>query len=104
MNWKSFVLGAGLGIAGGYLLKDIADKNTLHSPEKVLQHVKNAFKKEGPIDGSWIGMVPESYEVYPVKTKVYRGGISRHKDGALQQYEFVADSHTGTVLQVQQLS
>ena len=104
MNWKSFIIGAGLGIAGGYLVKDIADRNTLYSPEKVLQKVKSAFKQEGPIDGSWIGMVPEDYEMYPVKTQVFRGGISRHKDGELQQYEFVADSQNGTVLTIQQLS
>ena len=104
MNWKSFLLGAGVGIAGGYLLKETLNTQTLHSPEKVLQSVKNAFKKEGPIDGSWIGMAPESYEVYPVKTKVYRGGISRRKDGELQQYEFVADSTNGTVLNIQQIS
>ncbi|MGD6802636.1 hypothetical protein ACQCVK_18205 [Rossellomorea vietnamensis] len=104
MNWKSFLLGAGVGIAGGYLLKETLDTQTLHSPEKVLQTMKTAFKKEGPINGSWIGMVPESYEVYPIKTKVYRGGISRHKDGALQQYEFIADSKTGTILNIHQLS
>ncbi|WP_421380603.1 hypothetical protein ACOJQI_18170 [Bacillus salacetis] len=104
MNWKSFLLGAGVGIAGGYLLKETLDTKTLHSPEKVLQTVKDAFKKEGPIDGSWIGMVPESYEMYPVKTKVYRGGISRRQDGELQQYEFVADSTNGTVLNIEQIS
>jgi predicted small secreted protein len=104
MNWKSFVFGLGIGAAGGYLLKEKLDDSRLISAEKVLKDVKLTFKKEGSIDGSWIGMKPEDYQKHHVSTKVYKGGISRRKDGELEQYEFVADAYTGTVVDVYPLT
>ena len=74
------------------------------SGEKVLANVKSAFKKEGRIDGSWLQTIPESYQKYAVKTKVYRGGITRRQNGEQQQFEFIADAYTGTVLDIYPLS
>ncbi|MBW3114769.1 MULTISPECIES: PepSY domain-containing protein [Bacillaceae] len=104
MNWKSFIFGLGVGAAGGYLLKGKLDDSRLVSAEKVLKDVKLSFKREGNIDGSWIGMKPEDYRKHSMNTKVYKGGISRRKDGELEQYEFIADAYTGTVVDVYPLT
>ncbi|MDT9024970.1 MULTISPECIES: hypothetical protein [Rossellomorea] len=104
MNWKSFMIGIGIGAVGGYFLKEKLDDSNMVSAEKVLRDVKLSFKKEGNIDGSWIGMKPEDYQKHSVITKVYKGGVSRRRDGELEQYEFLADAYTGTVVDVYPLS
>lgn len=100
LNWKSFLFGAAIGVMGGYLLSEKLDEKLPLSGEVVLANVKKAFKTEGPIDGSWMQMQPENYQKYAIKTKVFRGGISRMKDGERQQFEFIADAYTGTVIDV----
>ena len=100
MNWKSFMFGIRIGAVGGYFLKEKFDDSSFISAEKVLRDIKLSFKKEGTIDGSWIGMKPEEYQKHSVSTKVYKGGVSRRKDGDLEQYEFLADAYTGTVIDV----
>ncbi|MCA1066002.1 PepSY domain-containing protein [Rossellomorea sp. AcN35-11] len=100
MNWKSFIIGIGIGAAGGYFLKEKLNESSLISAEKVLKDVKQSFKKDGDIDGSWIGMKPEDFQKHSVATKVYKGGVSRRRDGELEQYEFLADAYTGTVIDV----
>src|SRR5690349_21432367 len=61
MNWKSFFLGAAVGMASGYLTKEILSQNTKVTPEKVLGLVKKQFRQHGPISGSWIHMTAEPY-------------------------------------------
>ncbi|MBS4195072.1 PepSY domain-containing protein [Bacillus sp. FJAT-49870] len=100
MDWKSFFAGAAAGIVGGYCLSKKLNETMPLSGEEVLANVKRAFKKEGKIDGSWLQMKPEDYKKYAIKTKVYRGGISTRQDGERQQYEFIADAYTGSVLDI----
>jgi len=103
MNWKSFFLGAAVGIVGGYVTKEILNQKTYVSPEKVLEHVKKQFKQNGPISGSWIHMVAEPYEKQQITYRVYKGGISKNNDGVNEQYEFIADASTGTILDIRRL-
>jgi len=100
LNWKNFLIGAGAGIIAGYYASEALKKNNLASGEKVLHEVKEAFKDAGSVDGSWIKFRPEEYEKYPIKTQVYRGGITTKENGETKQYEFLADAHTGTVIDV----
>ncbi|WP_018664039.1 propeptide PepSY amd peptidase M4 [Heyndrickxia acidiproducens] len=100
MNWKTFVTGIAVGAAAGYAMNEAVHRAVTASPESVLAKVKKAFKENGPIDGSWIQMTEEDYEKYPFKSKVYRGGISLTEDGEKKQYEFIADTKTGIVLDV----
>lgn len=100
MNWKGFSGGLIAGLIAGYFIKENIYKHRLLSGETVLADVKNAFKAEGKVDGSWLQMKPEEYQHYAVKTKVYRGGITRQKNGERQQYEFIADAYTGTVIDI----
>ncbi|CAM3765158.1 PepSY domain-containing protein [Mesobacillus zeae] len=101
MNWKSFLLGIGAGLAGAYAIKEAASRNSSVSAAKALDQAKIAFKKEGPISGSWINMNPEAYQKGPLDYTVYIGGVSRNtEDGGTEQFEFIADASTGTILDV----
>ncbi|QOR65876.1 PepSY domain-containing protein [Cytobacillus suaedae] len=99
MGWKKFLLGLGVGFAGAYLLKGSLPEQTL-SAEKALKLAKASFKKNGPISGSWIHMVPETFEKFNISYSVYKGGISRNINNELKQYEFLIDAKTGSMLEV----
>ena len=45
-------------------------------------------------------MKPEDYQKYAIKTKVYRGGITRRVNGEQQQFEFIADAYSGSVIDI----
>ncbi|PFN96464.1 putative small secreted protein [Neobacillus bataviensis] len=98
MNWKSFFLGAAVGIVGGYVTKEILTQKTNVSPERVLGAVKKHLQPKGSILGSWIHMEAEPYDKNQMTYRVYKGGISQNTDGNIQQYEFIADAQTGTLL------
>jgi predicted small secreted protein len=104
MNWKSFVLGAAVGLISGYAAKEIISQKTYVSPEKVLDYVKKQFNQNGPISGSWIHMEAEPYEKQQINYQVYKGGISKNHNGLNEQFEFIADASTGTLLDVRSLS
>jgi predicted small secreted protein len=104
MNWKSFILGAAVGVIGGYAVHEILNQKFNVSPEKVLDHVKKQFKQNGPISGSWIHMEAEPYEKHQIHYKVYKGGISQNNHGSNEQFEFIADAQSGTLLDVRPLS
>ncbi|WP_462411279.1 PepSY domain-containing protein [Neobacillus sp. Marseille-QA0830] len=104
MNWKSsFILGAVIGVIGGYAAKEFISKKTKVSPEKVLEYVKKQFKESGPISGSWIHMEAVPYEKHQFHYEVYKGGISKNDNGTNEQYEFIADAYTGTLLDIRRL-
>ena len=104
MNWKSFLIGAGVGIAGGIAAREVLSHKATISPEKALSIAKAAFKKHGPISGSWILMKAEHYEKDELQYNVFRGGISRLIDEHIEQYEFITDAHTGTILEAYKLT
>ncbi len=43
-------------------------------------------------------METEPFKRQDVSTDVYRGGISRIREGEIEQFEFFADARTGTVV------
>lgn len=100
MNWKSFLLGAAAGVAAGIIAKELLDPSGYTSPEKVLADVKERIKKNGQIYGSWIVMNPETYVKNEMEYDVYNGGITRDIDGKREQFEFIADAKTGTLLEL----
>jgi predicted small secreted protein len=105
LNWKSFMIGVGSGLVGGfaayYLLAN--ERICFVSAEKVLDEVKAAFKEQGQIFGSWIHMEAQPFEKNHLKYMVYKGGITRNNNGKAEQYEFVADARTGTILSVEKM-
>ncbi|MDQ0413049.1 PepSY domain-containing protein [Mesobacillus stamsii] len=98
MNWKAFVFGVGAGLVCAYTVKELASQKETVSADKVLNDAKAAFKKSGPISGSWINMTIEPYSIPPIEYQVYKGGITRDVDGKVEQYEFIADASTGVIL------
>jgi len=104
VRWKSFIMGAIAGAAGTWLAQKTAMTSTSVAAEKVLARVKEALKNEGTIEGSWIQMKPEEYQKFGIHTTVYKGGISRRRNGELEQYEFIADANTGTIMDVYPLA
>ena len=85
-----------LGLFAFFLIEQKVPMNA----DKILNHVKDQFKEDGPIEGSWIEMTKVPWKKYSYDTKVYYGGISRHEEGEVIQYEFVADAYTGTLMDI----
>lgn len=99
--------GVGIGVALGLITGAAATywykKNRTLSADDILESVKAEFLQEGPIEGSWIHFKKEPLQKFAIKSTVYTGGVSRVEDGELIQYEFVADAHTGTILDIYRL-
>ncbi|KYD10738.1 PepSY domain-containing protein [Heyndrickxia sporothermodurans] len=100
MKWKSFVTGIAVGAVSGYLVNEAVKSKTYISSDAVLSKVKKAFKEETTVEGSWIQIMKEDYEKFPIKTKIYRGGITCRIGNERKQYEFIADAYTGSILDV----
>lgn len=91
----TFVVSFGLGLLAGNLLSQRAK-----DPDEILEQVKDTFKEEGAIEGSWIEMTKVPWKKYAYDTDVYYGGISRYEDDELVQYEFIADAYTGSLMDI----
>src|SRR5690625_6169645 len=98
MSVKRTILATGLGIVVGYFAKQQLDQYQQTTPEKALKNAKDAFKKQGPISGSWIYMKPEEIEKDGLVYTAYRGGVTRNVEGENRQYEFYSDAETGAVI------
>lgn len=96
-------IGVGLFAIGalvGYLSKQYLVERKTVDADLVLNNVKDDFKDTGDIEGAWIELNPVEHEIFPHKTDVFKGGISRIEDDNLVQYEFIADAHTGTIMDI----
>lgn len=63
MKLRDFLLGVATGLAAAYVIKEASEKIYPNKPaNSVLSDIKNLFKQEGPIDGSWIFMEPEVFK------------------------------------------
>ncbi len=99
MSLRKTILATSVGVAVGFFVKQQIDQYQKTNPENVLYQAKEAFKKQGPISGSWIYMKPEEVEKNGLIYTAYRGGITRNIDGETKQYEFYADVDTGTIIE-----
>lgn len=100
MAMKRLITGVGIGLALGYLLRPKIESERI-SPEHALKEVKRTVAKNHAVSGSWIHMLPEKVEQNHVTYDVYRGGISTTTDEGTVQYEFLVDSGTGTLINLQ---
>ncbi|RKQ30522.1 PepSY domain-containing protein [Oceanobacillus halophilus] len=98
MKKRNICLAAAIGFAVGYLANQQIQTRQKISPENALNNAKEAFKKSGPISGSWIYMKPEEIEKNGLLFNAYRGGITRNIDGENKQYEFYVDVESGGVI------
>jgi predicted small secreted protein len=98
VNWKTFLIGVTSGLAAGIIVNQTVTNKGEISSEKALEIAKSAFKKHGPILGSWIQMKKQPYHKSFLQYEVYIGGISRSSQETVEQYEFIVDSKTGAIL------
>ncbi|GGE77564.1 PepSY domain-containing protein [Priestia taiwanensis] len=106
MSWKKVLIGVGIGVGAGVGANMLVQKKLEKKyvkPEDALSTVKEAFKRKGEISGSWIHMIPESYDRFGLEYEVYRGGITAKEEEGSIRYEFLVDATTGTVLDVSPL-
>lgn len=105
MKLRDFMLGVVTGLAAAVIINEVTEKvSPYKSANEILENIKADFKKDSPIDGSWIYMKIENYSNGFTEVPVYRGGISRLKDGEMETYEFAADARTGAVVDLQLVS
>jgi predicted small secreted protein len=102
MKLRDFMLGVVTGLAAAVIIKEVTEKvSPYKSANEILENIKADFKKDAPIDGSWIYMKIENFSNGFTEVPVYRGGISRLKNGEMETYEFAADARTGAVVDLQ---
>lgn len=104
MKFKDFLIGIAVGFLGGYVTKTVINDKVKMHPELILNNVKRIVKKGGPISGSWIVMQAEQYEKNDWQYTVYKGGISRNNNDVTEQFEFIADAYTGTIISFEKIT
>lgn len=99
MKLRDFMLGVATGFAAAVIIKEASERISPFIPaNQVLDNIKDEFKKESPIDGSWIYMKPEDFNNGVVTIPVYKGGISRIVNGEMESIEFAADARSGVIV------
>lgn len=99
MKLNDFLLGVVTGVAATYIIKEVSEKvSPYKNANQVLEDIKDAFKVQGPIDGSWIFMDPQTFHKEDIEIPIYKGGISRVEEGETVNFEFAADARTGSVV------
>lgn len=104
MKKRQILLFSTLAFLLGWLIREEKEKRSTLSPEQALEKAKDAFKKEAPISGSWIYMIPENIKLYGIGYTGYHGGISRQIDNTSVQSNFFVDEETGAVFCIEQHS
>ncbi|MFC6464582.1 hypothetical protein ACFP65_06110 [Marinilactibacillus sp. GCM10026970] len=84
-------------LLGFFLYPKVSKKQAIHA-DTILEAIKDQFREEGPIDGSWIELTKVPWKKFAYSTDVYYGGISRLEESILVQYEFIADAYTGSLI------
>ncbi|MGX6979991.1 PepSY domain-containing protein [Vagococcus elongatus] len=102
LNWLGMGLAFGtvVGAVGGIVATHCYHKRQTIHPEIILENVKTFFLAEGSIEGSWIEFSRHPLRKFAIEYDTYTGGITRKEDDQIVQYEFIADAHTGTVLDI----
>jgi len=88
MKLRDFLIGVATGLAAAVIIKEASEKVSPFVPAgQVLENIKREFKKDSPIDGSWIFMKTEDFTNGIITIPVYRGGISRMHEGEMQTFQ-----------------
>ena len=104
MNVKDFTLGVVTGVATAIIVKEMSERVSPYaSANTILNNIKEEFRKQAPIDGSWIYMKTEKFSNGFTETPVYRGGISRTIEGEVENYEFAADARSGAIVEIKRV-
>lgn len=102
MKKRQVFLISALAFLLGWFIREEQEKRSRLSPEQALEKAKEAFKKEAPISGSWIYMIPEDIKLYGITYSGYHGGITRQTDNTSVQSNFFVDKETSAVFCIDQ--
>ena len=97
------ITGAVISFILGAVAFFLIDRKTPVSADKILNNVKDQFREDGPLEGSWIEMTKVPWKKYAYDTDVFYGGVSRMENGKVAQYEFVADAYTGALMDIYEI-
>jgi len=104
LKLRDFLIGVATGLAAAIIIKETSERVSPFVPaNQVLNNVKSEFKREAPIDGSWIYMKTEDFYNGITTIPVYRGGISRLLNGEMESFEFAADARTGVIVELKRI-
>lgn len=93
-----------LGASGviGFLAGKLFGQRRI-SADQILKMIREDFKREGKVTGSWINHHRILYQRFAVKTEAYEGGITRMEDDQPVDYQFVADAKAGSLLSLKRI-
>ena len=75
-------------------------KHSKMKPATVLSLIRKTMPHPKQIQGAWIESKSSYIKRFNRKIPVYYGGISIYESNDLMQYEFIADAHTGTIIDI----
>lgn len=96
----ALVVGTITGYFAGIATCRLISKKETLSSEHVLEHVKSAINNQLPIEGAWIYLSPHIWSRDDLNYMVYKGGLISIEHGTSRYFDFVADAHSGTVLEL----
>ena len=93
-----------LGASGvvGFLAGKLFGQRRI-SADQILKMIRDDFKREGEVTGSWINQHRIPYQRFAVKTEAYEGGVTRLEDDQPVDYQFIADAKTGSLLSLKRV-
>ncbi|WP_110114161.1 peptidase [Bacillus sp. CGMCC 1.16541] len=101
MKWTHVATGFALGFASAYIIQK---KQSSLSSSDALQLVKQAFKQNGTIDGSWIQTTSKLHQAQGLTFEGYSGGIIRTVDNQQEHFEFFVDKSSGAIIDLKLIS
>jgi predicted small secreted protein len=100
MKWRNLLTGFAIGFTAAYAIKQ--NQSSLSSSE-ALYIVKQAFKQNGTIDGSWIHTTTKILQKHGMVFEGFNGGIIRTINNEQEHFEFFIDRKSGAILELNKL-
>ncbi|TYR82803.1 peptidase [Priestia megaterium] len=101
MKYAQLFTGIAIGFASAYIFKK--RKSSISSTE-ALHNVKQAFKQNGTVDGSWIQTTTKLTHKNGLSFEGYNGGIMRTYQEKQEHYEFFVDKDSGAIIDLTLIS
>lgn len=103
-SFNPWLLPLTLGTSGilGFLAGKLFGQRTI-TADQILKVIRDDFKREGQVTGSWINQKKIPYQRFAVRTDAYEGGITRLEDNVPVDYQFIADAKTGSLLSLKRI-
>lgn len=97
MKWGRFMLGVATGLATAYFIYQEQKYKPLQ-PEKVVKMLKDHYRSQLAIMGTWIHLEPRTKEINGIECHTYQCGLTALMEGKPYFIECVVDADDGTIL------